>query len=263
MAELDRPLDGLRIGMVREHFAEGLDAEVDRSVHEAVEVYKSLGATVTDVSLPHGKYAVATYYIVAPSEASSNLSRYDGAHFGYRTDGQQMLAELAAERKQLEAAGDTAALDELDTALIRMYRKSRSEGFGDEVKRRIMLGTYALSAGYFDAYYLKAAKVRRLIRQDYDRALQQVDLLVGPVTPTPAFKLGERVDDPLSMYLFDLYTVSTNLAGLPGMSIPCGFSTTGLPIGLHLQGRPFDEATMLRAAAVYQRETDWHRRAPL
>ena len=263
MAELDRPLDGLRIGMVREHFAEGLDAEVDRSVREAVEVYKSLGATVTDVSLPHGKYAVATYYIVAPSEASSNLSRYDGAHFGYRTDGQQMLAELAAERKQLEAAGDTAALDELDTALIRMYRKSRSEGFGDEVKRRIMLGTYALSAGYFDAYYLKAAKVRRLIRQDYDRALQQVDLLVGPVTPTPAFKLGERVDDPLSMYLFDLYTVSTNLAGLPGMSIPCGFSTTGLPIGLHLQGRPFDEATMLRAAAVYQRETDWHRRAPL
>jgi aspartyl-tRNA(Asn)/glutamyl-tRNA(Gln) amidotransferase subunit A len=169
-----------------------------------------------------------------------------------------MIAELEAERKALEKAGNTAALERLDNALIRMYRRSRSEGFGPEVKRRIMLGTYALSAGYYDAYYKKALRVRRLIRQDYDRAFAEVDLIAGPVTPTPAFKIGERIDDPLAMYLFDLYTVSANLAGLPGISIPCGFSATGLPIGLQLQAPPFEEERLLRGAQMFQQATDWH-----
>ena len=173
----------------------------------------------------------------------------------------QMVAELEAEREALQKAGDAAGADELDNALIRMYRRSRSEGFGPEVKRRIMLGTYALSAGYYDAYYKKALKVRRLIRQDFDRAFEEVDLIVGPVTPTPAFKIGERIDDPLAMYLFDLYTVSTNLAGIAGISIPCGFSSAGLPIGLHLQAPPFEEERLLRGAHMFQQATDWHTQA--
>ena len=207
-------LKDLRLGLVREHFGEGLDAEVEAAVREAVRVYESLGATVKEVSLPHSKYAVATYYIIAPCEASSNLARYDGVHYGYRTDEQaDDWPSWRPSARRCEKAGDRAALAELDNALIRMYRRSRAEGFGPEVKRRIMLGTYALSAGYYDAYYKKALKVRRLIRQDFDRAFEEVDLIVGPVTPTPAFKIGEKVDDPLAMYLFDLYTVSTNLAG--------------------------------------------------
>ena len=238
---IGKPLEKLRIGLVREHFGEGLDAEVEAAVREAIRVYESLGATVKEVSLPHSKYAVATYYIIAPCEASSNLARYDGAHYGHRTDEKEMIAELEAQRRELIKAGDTAAANKLDNALIRMYRRSRSEGFGAEVKRRIMIGTYALSAGYYDAYYKKALKVRRLIRQDFDKAFEGVDLILGPVTPTPAFKLGEKVDDPLAMYLYDLYTVSTNLAGIGAMSIPCGFSSTGLPIGLHLQAPPFEE----------------------
>jgi len=257
-----QPLDGLRIGLVAEHFGEGLDAEVEAAVREAIKVYESLGATVKQITLPHSKYAVATYYIIAPCEASSNLARYDSAHYGYRTDEQQMTAELQAQRKQLEAAGDRAALDDLDNPLIRMYRRSRTEGFGAEVKRRIMLGTYALSAGYYDAYYKKALKVRRLIRQDVDRAFGEVDRIAGPVAPTPAYKIGEKVDDPLSMYLFDLYTASTNLAGIAGMSIPCGFSSEGLPIGLHLQAPPFEEERLLRGACMFQQATDWHRQAP-
>jgi len=236
-----QPLEGLRLGLVREHFGEGVDGEVEAAVREAVRVYESLGATVKEVSMPHSKYAVAVYYIIAPCEASSNLARYDGAHYGYRTSQKADLSE---------------------NALIQMYCRSRSEGFGAEVKRRIMVGTYALSAGYYDAYYKKALKVRRLIRQDFDRAFEEVDLIVGPVTPTPAFKIGERVDDPLAMYLFDLYTVSTNLAGIAGMSIPCGFSVAGLPIGLHLQAPPFAEERLLRGAAMYQRTTDWHTKQP-
>ena len=188
---VNKPLANLRIGWVREHFGPGLDGEVEKSVRAALEVYKSLGATLQEISLPHSKYAVATYYVIAPSEASSNLARYDGVHFGYRTNEKEMLAELAAERKQLEAAGDKVGLDDLDSALVRMYRRTRAEGFGPEVKRRIMLGTYALSAGYYDAYYLKALKVRRLIRQDFDRAFEKVDLIAGPITPSPAFKIGE------------------------------------------------------------------------
>ena len=257
-----QPLENLRIGLVAEHFGEGLDPEVEQSVREAVAVYQSLGATVKEVSLPHSKYAVATYYVIAPSEASSNLARYDAAHYGHRTDVKQMTAELEAQRKSLEEAGDQQGLDDLDNPLIRMYRRSRAEGFGAEVKRRIMLGTYALSAGYYDAYYKKALKVRRLIREDFDRAFGQVDLIAGPVTPTPAYKIGEKIDDPLSMYLFDLYTASTNLAGIGGISIPCGLSTDGLPIGLHLQAPPFEEERLLRGAHMFQQATDWHLQTP-
>ncbi len=259
---INQPLADLKLGLVREHFGPGLDSEVDAAVREAVRVYESLGATVKEVSLPHSKYAVATYYIIAPSEASSNLARYDGAHYGYRTDEQAMLAELAEERKQLEAAKNERGLAAMDTALVRMYRRSRSEAFGSEVKRRIMLGTYALSAGYYDAYYLKALKVRRLIRQDFDRAFEDVDLIIGPVTTSPAFKIGEKADDPLAMYLVDLYTVSANLAGIGGIAFPCGFSKTGLPIGLQLQAPPFEEDRLLRAAHMFQQATDWHRRRP-
>jgi len=257
-----QPLTGLRLGMVREHFGEGLDAEVDAAVREAVRVYESLGAKVSWLSMPHSKYAVAVYYVIAPCEASSNLARYDGVHYGYRTEEKGMLADLQAERMHLQKSGDHAAMERLDNPLIRLYRRSRAEGFGPEVKRRIMLGTYALSAGYYDAYYKKALQVRRLIRGDFDRAFEEVDLLVGPVTPTPAFKIGEKIDDPLAMYLFDLYTVSTNLAGIPALSIPCGFSSTSLPIGLHLQAPPFEEERLLRGAHMFQQATDWHTRKP-
>ena len=257
-----QPLEGLRLGLVREHFGPGLDPEVEAAVREAIRVYESLGARIREISMPHGKYGVATYYIIAPCEASSNLARYDGVHYGYRTDEMAIHDELAEERKQLVAAGRGAAADDLDNALVRMYRRSRAEGFGAEVKRRIMLGTYALSAGYYDAYYLKALKVRRLIRQDYDRAFEQVDVIAGPVTATPAFRIGEKAGDPLAMYLVDLYTVSANLAGVAGISFPCSFSTGGLPIGLQLQAPPFQEERLLRAAHMFQQATDWHTRRP-
>jgi aspartyl-tRNA(Asn)/glutamyl-tRNA(Gln) amidotransferase subunit A len=254
---VNEPLAGLRIGWVREHFGPGLDTEVEAAVRGALDVYRSLGATLREVSLPHSKYAVATYYVIAPSEASSNLARYDGAHYGYRTDEASMLAELTAERQLL--AGDQAAIDNLDTALVRMYRRTRAEAFGPEVKRRIMLGTYALSAGYYDAYYLKAMKVRRLIRQDFDRAFQGVDVIAGPITAAPAHRLGELAGDPLAMYLVDLYTVSANLAGLPGICLPCGRSQGGLPIGLQLQAPALEEDRLLRAARMYEQATDWHK----
>ena len=235
---LETPLQGLRIGVAREHFAPGLDPEVERSVRESLKVYERLGATLHEISLPHQKYAVAVYYLVAPSEASSNLARYDGVHYGHRA----------------------AQFD----SMVEMYSASRGEGFGAEVKRRIMLGTYALSAGYYDAYYLKALKVRRLIRNDFDAAFQQVDLIATPVNPTPAFKIGELVNDPLAMYLSDIYTISANLAGIPGISVPAGFSSGGLPLGLQLLAAPFEEERLLRAARMLERETEWHlRRAPL
>jgi aspartyl-tRNA(Asn)/glutamyl-tRNA(Gln) amidotransferase subunit A len=249
---IDQPLASLKLGVVREHFAAGLDSEVERAVQDAIGAYQTMGAEIRELSLPHSKYGVAAYYVIAPSEASSNLARYDGVHYGYRTDQAAMLAELAAE----QGAGN------IDSALVRMYRRTRAEGFGPEVKRRIMLGTYALSAGYYDAYYLKALKVRRLIRQDFDAAFQQVDLIVGPVTAGPAFKLGEMVDDPLAMYLVDLYTVSANLAGIPAMSIPCGLTKAGLPIGLQLQAPPLEEDRLLRAAHMYQQATKHHTRRP-
>jgi aspartyl-tRNA(Asn)/glutamyl-tRNA(Gln) amidotransferase subunit A len=233
---LEQPLSGLRIGLASEHFAVGLDPEVASAVHAAADVYCGLGAHLVDVALPHSKYGVAAYYLIAPSEAASNLARYDGVHYGHRA----------------------AQFD----GLIDMYAASRGEGFGPEVKRRIMLGNYALSAGYYDAYYLKALKVRRLIRNDFDRAFEACDVLLSPVAPMPAFKVGELVDDPLAMYLSDIYTLSANLAGLPGISLPGGFSSGGLPIGIQLLGPPFAEETLLRAARMFERETPWHTKRP-
>jgi aspartyl-tRNA(Asn)/glutamyl-tRNA(Gln) amidotransferase subunit A len=228
-----QPLANLKVGVVRDYFGEGLDAEVERAVREAVNVYKSLGATTVDVRLPNTTYAIPTYYLVATAEASSNLARYDGVHYGHR-------------------AGEFSDL-------IDMYKRSRGEGFGAEVKRRIMLGTLALSAGRRDAFYVKALKIRRLLRNEYDAALAQCDVLLGPTSPTAAFKIGEKTDDPLAMYLADIYTVATNLAGLPGLSIPCGFTSGGLPIGLQLQGSPFSEGRLLQAGYMYQQATAWHR----
>lgn len=264
---VDRPLEGLRIGMVREHFTAGLDPEVESAIRKCLDVYQALGAAIHEISLPHSKYAVATYYVIAPCEASSNLARYDGVHYGYRTDEKAMLSELSAQRKALEEAGagksgSGRGAEQLDTPLVRMYRRTRAEGFGAEVKRRVMLGTYALSAGYYDAYYLKAMKVRRLIRQDFDEAFRQVDLIAGPVTPSPAFKLGAMADDPLAMYLIDLYTTSANLAGLPGISLPCGITSAGLPIGLQLQAPPLQEELLLRGAHMFEQATEWHEMRP-
>jgi aspartyl-tRNA(Asn)/glutamyl-tRNA(Gln) amidotransferase subunit A len=249
---INEPLKGLRIGVVPEHYADGLDPEVKAAVEASVERYKKLGAEIVEVHLPNAKHGVATYYVIAPSEASSNLARYDGVHYGHRTDETAMHAQLAAERKAATDAGDKAALKKIDSALVRLYRKSRSEGFGSEVQRRIMLGVYALSEGYADAYYLKGLQVRRLIRQDYDRAFEKVDVILGPTTPAPAFKLGELVDDPLSMYLLDLYTVAANLAGLPAISLPCGMSKSGLPIGMQLMAPPLKEERLLKAARMHE-----------
>ncbi len=235
---VDQPLSGLRIGIAKEHFVKGLNSEVEKTTRDALDVYKSLGAEIKEVSLPHTSYGVAVYYLIAPSEASSNLARYDGVHYGYRA--------------------------EKFNNMIDMYATSRGEGFGSEVKRRIMLGTYALSAGYYDAYYLKALKVRRLIRQDYDQAFEQIDVLASPVSPNPAYKIAEHSADPLAMYLEDIYTIGANLAGLPGISLPAGFTQTGLPIGLQLLAPPFEEERLLRAARMYENATEWHKKkAPL
>ena len=232
---LDKPLTGLKIGVCKEHFDDGLDAEVESTVREAISTLEGMGAVISEVQFPHTSSAVATYYVVAPCEASSNLARFDGVRYTTR-----------------------AAADDLE----QMYAKTRAECFGEEVKRRVMLGTYALSSGYYDAYYLKASKVRRMIKQDYDYAFEQVDLIIGPTTPSPAFKMGEHTQNQLAMYLADIYTVSANLAGIPAISIPCGISKSGLPIGLQLQARSFDEATLLNAAHQFQQQTDWHTRRP-
>jgi aspartyl-tRNA(Asn)/glutamyl-tRNA(Gln) amidotransferase subunit A len=226
----------LRIGVPREYFDEGLDPETRAAVEAALETYRSLGARTVEVTLPHAPYAIAAYYLVATAECSSNLARYDGVHYGHR------------------AAGADEILD--------LYSQSRAEGFGPEVKRRIMLGAFALSAGYYDAYYNKALKVRRLIKQDFDQAFTQCDVIAGPTAPAPAFRLGEKADDPLAMFLADIYTISANLAGIPALSIPCGFTSTNLPIGLQLMAPPFAEAPLLQAARLYERETDWHTATP-
>jgi aspartyl-tRNA(Asn)/glutamyl-tRNA(Gln) amidotransferase subunit A len=257
-----QPIKDLRIGVVKDHFAEGLNDEVAQAIREAIALYKSLGATVVDVELPHARYGVATYYVIAPCEASSNLARYDGVHYGHRADETKLATELAAERARLQKLQDTAAIEKLDNALVKMYRQSRAEGFGTEVKRRIMLGTYALSAGYYDAYYVKALKVRRLIRNDYDNAFKKCDLILGPVTANTAFPLGEKSTEPLSLYLVDLYTVTANLAGITGIALPCGNSAAGLPIGFQLQGPALAEEVLLRAAHQFQQHTDWHKRKP-
>lgn len=235
-------LTGLTIGLPKEFFIDGLDSEVRAAVDKAVETYREMGAECIEVSLPHSAYATATYYIIATAEASSNLARYDGIRFGLR---------------KVPEEGQTEDL------LRELYERTRSEGFGPEVKRRILLGTYVLSSGYYDAYYLKAQKVRTLIRQDFERAFERCDVLLSPTSPTPAFRLGDNLDNPLQMYLSDILTISCNLAGLPGMSLPCGFSGSQLPIGLQLLGPSFDEATLLRVAHAYQQVTDWHRRRPV
>jgi aspartyl-tRNA(Asn)/glutamyl-tRNA(Gln) amidotransferase subunit A len=247
---LEKPLEGVRIGRVADHFSEGLDPEVAKGVEEAFAVFKAAGATIHDVKLPHAKYGVPTYYLVAPCEASSNLARYDGAHYGHRAE------PGGGHRSSAKTTG------EFESPLVEMYCRSRGEGFGPEVKRRIMLGTYALSSGYYDAYYAKALRVRRLIRQDYLDAFAHVDLIGGPVSATPAFKLGEKTGDPLAMYLVDLYTVATNLAGVAGISFPCGFTAGGLPVGFQLQAPALAEPLLLRAADRFQRLTDWHTRRP-
>ncbi len=226
-----KDLKKLRVGVPQEFFAEGVDSEVEQAVRAAIGELKAMGGEIKEISLPRTDAAVATYYLIATAEASSNLARYDGVKFGLRSKEAKTLAE--------------------------MYGKTRAEGFGAEVKRRIMLGTYALSAGYYDAYYGKAQAVRSLIKQDFDAAFKGVDLIATPVTPTPAFKLGEKLQDPLQMYLSDIYTISVNLAGLPAIALPCGFSRAGLPIGMQLIGRPFEEEVILRAAHAYELATDW------
>jgi len=236
-ASLTGRVDDIRIGVPRAFVSEGVDDEVRRAYEGALETLRREGAALVDIDLPHAKYAVPVYYLVCTAEASSNLARYDGVKYGYRSP----------------AAKDS---------LKEMYSRTRDQGFGPEVKRRIMLGTYVLSAGYYDAFYLKALQVRTLLRRDYDEAFERVDVVAMPTSPTPPFRLGEKTDDPLQMYLADVFTVSANLAGLPGISVPCGFSTDGLPIGFQLMGRMFDEATMLRVADAYERVTDWHQRVP-
>ena len=234
--DLAKPLNGLRIGLPKEFFAEGLSNDVAQAVETAIAEYKKLGASVVDISLPNSRLSIPVYYVLAPAEASSNLSRFDGVRYGYRAPEYTDLAD--------------------------MYEKSRAQGFGAEVKRRIMIGTYVLSHGYYDAYYLQAQKIRRLIAQDFVEAFKQCDVIMGPTSPTTAFKLGEKGDDPVQMYLSDIYTIAVNLAGLPGMSIPAGFGANNMPVGLQIIGNYFAEAQMLNVAHQYQLATDWHSRAP-
>ncbi|MBU7008678.1 Asp-tRNA(Asn)/Glu-tRNA(Gln) amidotransferase subunit GatA [Phosphitispora fastidiosa] len=226
---------GLRVGIPKEYFVEGTDSGVKELINNAIKKFEELGAVCEETSLPHSEYALPVYYIIAPAEASSNLARYDGVRYGYR--------------------------DESAEDIVTMFMRTRSEGFGTEVKRRIMLGTYALSSGYYDAYYLKALKVRTLIKQDFDRAFANFDILISPTAPTPAFKFGEKSDDPMQMYLSDVFTISVNLAGIPGITIPCGF-VNGLPVGLQLMGRPFGEGTLFRAAYAFEQNTGFHLSRP-
>ncbi|MEK7773989.1 MAG: Asp-tRNA(Asn)/Glu-tRNA(Gln) amidotransferase subunit GatA, partial [Deltaproteobacteria bacterium] len=227
---------GLKVGIPKEYFIEGMDADVEKAVKDALEVLRREGAELVPVSLPHTEYAIAVYYLVATAEASSNLARYDGVKYGLRVN----------------ETGN----------LLDMYKKTRDAGFGGEVKRRIMLGTYSLSAGYYDAYYKKASQVRTLVKNDFGSAFKACDVIVTPTAPTAAFKLGEKVEDPLTMYLSDIFTISCNLAGIPGISIPCGFTKDGLPVGLQILGREFDEGTVLKAAYAYEQATEWHKKRP-
>ncbi|MYL55528.1 Asp-tRNA(Asn)/Glu-tRNA(Gln) amidotransferase subunit GatA [Pontibacillus yanchengensis] len=227
---------GLKIGVPKEYFAEGVSEEVKTAVRDALKVYEDMGATWEEVTLPHSKYALSTYYLLSSSEASANLARFDGVRYGRRSEQAENM--------------------------IDMFKLSRSEGFGDEVKRRIMLGTFALSSGYYDAYYKKAQKVRTLIKQDFEKVFANYDVIIGPTTPTPAFKVGEKTEDPLTMYANDILTIPVNLAGVPGISVPCGFSSEGLPIGLQIIGNHFDEGTVYRAAHAYEQATDYHTQKP-
>lgn len=236
LGALGKDIKGLKIGIPKEYFIEGMDKEVNDLVRDAIKKLESLGAVPVEVSLPHTPHAVAAYYIIATSEASSNLSRYDGVKYGFRAGGKDLLE---------------------------MYMNTRAQGFGEEVKRRIMLGTYALSAGYYDAYYKKAQQVRTLIKQDFERAFEKIDAIVTPTSPTTAFKIGEKTTDPLQMYLTDIFTISVNLAGVPAVSIPCGFTQDNLPVGLQIIGKNFDEETILKTAYAYEQSTDFHNKRPL
>lgn len=239
---LNDNIKGLKIGMPKEYFIDGMDKEVKQIVLGAIDVLKKLGAQVEEISLPHTEYAVATYYIIAPSEASSNLERFDGVQYGLR--------KIKGEKTD-------------ESNLIDMYMKTRGEGFGQEAKRRIILGTYSLSSGYYDAYYLKALKVRTKIGEDFNKAFEKFDCIVTPTSPTGAFKLGERTNDPLAMYLSDIFTIPANLTGIPAISVPCGFTKENLPVGLHLMGKAFDEQMILNVAYAYEQNTDWHKRSPM
>ncbi|TVM03074.1 MAG: Asp-tRNA(Asn)/Glu-tRNA(Gln) amidotransferase GatCAB subunit A [Candidatus Brocadia sp. WS118] len=237
LREIDAGVRGLRIGIPKEYFSAGLNEDVHNALKNVLRKYEQLGANVIDISLPHTEYAVAVYYIVANAEASSNLARYDGVRYGYRAS--------------------------KSNGIVDMYCRTRSEGFGNEVKRRIMLGNYALSSGYYDAYYLKASRVRNLIKGDFDGAFQKVDCIICPTSPVPGFKIGERAKNPLEMYLSDIYTIPANLAGIPGISLPCGFSKEGLPIGMQILGKHFEEKKLLQIAYAFERETDFHRKKPV
>ena len=233
-ASLSNSLDGLKIGIPKQHFAEGLSSEVEQAIREALVEYENLGAIIKEIDLPNNHLSVSVYYVIAPAEASANLSRYDGVRYGYRCE-------------------DPADLED-------MYKRTRSEGFGEEVKRRIMVGTYALSAGFYDAYYRKAQKIRRLIKNDFVDAFKEVDVIIGPTSPHTAFEIGSKTD-PVTMYLEDIYTIAVNLAGLPGISIPAG-TAEGLPVGMHIVGNDFAEAKVLNVAHLFQQQTDWHRFKP-
>ena len=236
-SNLGQDIKGLRVGVPKEYFIDGVDKDVKESVEKAIKQLESLGAEIVEISLPHTKYAVPCYYIIAPAEASSNLSRYDAVRYGVRADEYNSLDEL--------------------------YSNSRSQGFGEEVKRRILVGTYVLSAGYYDAYYVKAQKVRRLVKNDFTNAFKdKCDVIVSPTAPTTAFNIGEKTNDPVKMYLNDIFTIAVNLAGLPAMSIPCGFDSNNLPIGLQLIGKPWDEATLFKTSYAYEQSTDWHKQSP-
>ncbi|WIW71485.1 Asp-tRNA(Asn)/Glu-tRNA(Gln) amidotransferase subunit GatA [Anaerosinus gibii] len=229
---LVKDVKGLKIGLPKEYFVEGMDEDVEKAVRAAIKQFEDLGAEVVEVSMPHTKYAVSAYYLIAPAEASSNLARYDGVSYGARVEG---------------------------TDIVDMYKKTRSEKFGEEVQRRIMLGTYALSAGYYDAYYLQALKVRTLVKQDFDKAFEKVDVLITPTAPTPAYKIGDMISDPMKMYLQDICTIPVNLAGVPGISLPCGFSNSGMPIGLQIIGKPLGEETLIRAAYTFEQNNEYHK----
>jgi aspartyl-tRNA(Asn)/glutamyl-tRNA(Gln) amidotransferase subunit A len=249
-----RDLRGLRIGVLRDAIDSDITDSIRNAVNESIQVFKAAGAEVVELNLPYSQYCVPTYYVIAPCEASSNLSRYDGAHYGHRTE--RLKPEILHLKK------DANDEDRSVGPLVTTYCRSRGEGFGDEVKRRIMVGTYALSAGYADQYYNQALKVRRLIKGDYDAAFTQCDLLLGPVTPTPAFKLGDKINDPIQMYLCDLFTVGANLAGVPAISLPAGLDSEGLPVAIQLQAPVLEESRLLVAGAAFQRATDYHQLRP-
>ncbi len=269
----------LKLGIPKEYFVKGMDKEVEEAILNAIETFKKLSAEIIEISLPHTEHAVATYYIIAPAEASSNLARYDGVHYGYRSQKPEVRSQksplispeeserfpgLKSLKSQAISKGTKSEYRDKSeiSSIVDMYEKTRDEGFGEEVKRRIMLGTYALSSGYYEAYYLKALKVRTLIKNDFDEAFKKCDVIVTPVSPTPAFKIGEKVSDPLKMYLSDIFTIPVNLAGLPAISIPCGFSSDELPIGLQIIGKPFEEWKILQTAYTFEQNTDFHKKKP-